>query len=488
MATKRKKSTQTYTHVELYKGPDVPAGYAGVGHRDQDESTIRIALLKGQYSSTFVINRLIKRVSPNGIPWSQWNLWGQVTISTKARGNGTPKLNIYTKYRTNKGNAKKWMAFSNATSRPESLQQVVRGKFFDDFNREVERLIKTNIGEPLVNIDDYLTTNTHVNTVNPEFYVLHNAYPLTQVMKSNTFANDIPSGLTGAFRLDNPKDFVTTIFGKKNYRKDLMKAALKSDMVSLSNASILKGIIPIDWIIDYLNACANTPRRNSMHERVFILAQKKAFKQIFMSCTEAQRKRLYKEYVDSVNPSNPRVRRNNNVGWLVQDTLNMFSRLHDEGNRWAPGQLPGKNWKEIHDNFDMLIRQQRTADKPIERNNTIAKKIDAISWENDFELVMPATTHTMLKWGQEMNHCIGSYTEYARNQTDVFVGIVKDSKMIGNAQINVNRKEVVQVFGKHNVHLDRVILDEFTRVLIENKVVPQTAFKHTAGYKTQVYR
>lgn len=124
--SKPKKSTQTYTCVDLYEGDALNSGYGTLSLTRQETTPVRISILQGQYSSTFIVNRRREGTSKNGIPWKKWEVWGQVIMSTRALNKaGIKKLNLYGKYRMREGGPSTWFPFRNITSHPHLFSQIV---------------------------------------------------------------------------------------------------------------------------------------------------------------------------------------------------------------------------------------------------------------------------------------------------------------------------------------------------------------------------
>lgn len=481
-SSKRKKSTQTYTCLDLFEGDVYNSGY-NIGLNYQENTPVRIAILQGQYSSTFVVNRRREGISKNGTPWKKWEVWGQVIMSTRALNKaGVKKLNVYGKYRMKEGGPSTWFPFRNITSYPQMIETIVKPAYMTAVNREIERLMTENIGVPEINLDKYvaITRQSHPDMsylerdelnklfIPPHLYPMHLAYPITRTMSKGI--ERLPSGMTQHLRHETMMDVTRSMYGKKLYRKDLVKAVSEASLSQVSFAFAFKGIIPIDWIINLLN------NRGGAFPEGLPVEHHANMKSLFRALTIHQQKR----FLNALMSSQPKDKA---TAWEVIDTLRMFKRLNENYNaNYAPGQLEGKTWKELHDNFTADFRRRGVADQPIEKVK-LAKQIENLTLSDGYTIVQPKTTHELIDWGVKMEHCIGSYVKEAVDGHSVFLGIVKDKTMIGNAQISVREKRLVQIFGKRNRNLDKQTLELFSSVLIDNKVLAETAFKHAYGYK-----
>lgn len=488
-ATKRRtkntpRSTQTYTCIDLYEGPAEDTVYSDIAVRSQQENPIRISILQGQYSSTFVINRRREGVSKNGKPWKKWETWGQLTMSTRALNKaGIKKLNLYTKYRTKQGAALPWMPFRNATADRSMIQEVVRGEFIYDVNKEIERLVTENIGKPDIDREKYfaVTEKTHPGIsfrergevskefYHPNLYGMHVAYPLLRNLDFEDYR--LPATVTSFLRHETMMEGVRAMYGKRLYRKDLVKAASKTPSVyRLMLARQFRNIVPVDWIIDFLNA-EKSIFDNSELSKTDI----KSMRTLFKSLTPAQQRRYLKEMASG---SKKIV-----AHWAVSDTLRMFNQLErDFDVTFMPGQIQARGWDELHEAVRLDLRDRRHVKREIKQVD-LAKDIEKVTFKNGYQVIQPADTHELMDWGNKMGHCIGSYAFEASSGQSVFLGILKDGKMIGNAQIKVKEKRLMQIFGKHNALLDDEVLDAFKEPLIKQNVLPETAFQHAAGFR-----
>lgn len=488
-ATKRKtkntpKSTQTYTCIDLYEGPAEGTLYSDIAIRSQQENLIRISILQGQYSSTFIVNRRREGVSKNGKPWKKWETWGQLTMSTRALNKaGVKKLNLYTKYRTRQGAALPWMPFRNATADRTMIWEVVKGDFIYDVNKEIERLVTENIGKPDLDLVKYfaVTEKSHPdlgymargelqkNFHNPALYGMHVAYPL---MRNLDFDDrGLPPGASQFLRHETMMEGVRAMYGKRLYRKDLVKAASTTKSVHrLLFAREFRNIVPVDWIIDFLNAEKTVIDNHTMSK-----SEIKSLRSLFKSLTPAQQKRFLKEMTSGAKKIA--------ANWEISDTLRMFSQLErDFDVTFIPGQIQAKGWHELHEAVRLDLRDRRHVKREIKQVD-LAKDIAKVTFQNGYQVIQPADTHELMDWGTKMGHCIGSYAFEASSGQSVFLGILKDGKMIGNAQIKVKEKRLMQIFGKRNALLDDEVLDAFAEPLIKQKVLPKTAFQNAAGFR-----
>lgn len=477
--SKAKKSTQTYVSRDLFNGEvDKRSAYSLDYNNAGQKTGVRVSILRGQYSFTYIINRLCEGESRNGIPWKKWEMFATAVVSTKAIGkNGQKRLNVYAKFRV-PGNKTVWFNFHNCTPQPHTLSKVVRAEDWEEFNKEVEDLYRENIGEPPYSAKDYTRLNRSRMNPQPGYvqneYAFHLAYPLTRREDVESF--ELTSIISRHFRCDNAIELTRALFGKF-YRKDLVRAV--SHAISKGSADriamgvILKGIIPTDWIITFLNEpYKGAPGWESLEQLYRIEPQNvKSMKDLFKAFTPAQQKRLLMEMVTGRNPDT----------WTITDSMTSFNALTGAG-AIVHGEIVGKTWRDVHNYLAREYRDLRSPEREIVKV-PLAKEIEKIQFTEDFRLILPKTNRELRKWGDDMNHCIGSYDSKAVQGDAVFVGIIANGQMIGNAQIDTKKLKVVQIFGKHNRRLDQPVLEKFTDVLTSAKILKKENIVEASGYK-----
>lgn len=469
-------NVQKYEYIELFHGlAQHLQSRNNLAFSNQEETYVKFILFKGKAGSTFMVRRLREGVSRNGTPWKKWEMWGKVNISCKAQGKSNAKLNVYAMHRLSPGNAQRWQPFQNITPRPDFLHAIIPEVFINDFNNEVERLYTENIGKPLFSAasysQHYLGFAGSKRSATPFAYVSHLAYPLMRelILNGKKERGIVISGISTALRQQNIMEATKTLYGKTNYRKDLVRAFANASFMTMAITHELRNLIPIDWIIKVMQAWE---QRRGLDLNA---AERQFLRPFFKVLTLNQRKRL----IDSVK-DNP------HQMWLVSETLRMFGVLTREHEVvFQEGQLIGRSWNELHDFLMSDIQVRGSKEKPIEKV-ALAKKIEGLQPTEDFSLVLPETTTDLIKWGRDMGHCIGSYTDSAMRGSDVFVGIMHKGNMIGNAQIRTSSKKVVQIFGKRNSILPVSIQQKFSETLISQSVLSAHSFENAFGWNYSV--
>lgn len=466
-------TAQKYEYVELFRGNANRLQINSVSLSAQPETETIVILFKGKKTSTFMIRRLRHGVSRNGNPWKKWEIWGKVNVSFKPRGKGSPKLNVYAMHRLSQGNAQKWQPFQNTTPRVDLLKKIIPSAFIHVFNEEVERLYTSSLGEPAITAEAYKNfyagDKKSTRKADPYFYASHLAYPLAREFELTAKSDRgiMVSGIAGAMRSSSVMEATKVLFGKENYRKDLVRAVANSTYLRIAGVVQFRNLVPIDWIIKLLS---NTETAYSMYLNT---PERTMLRPLFQSLTATQRKRLFDALL---------TQQGNQREWLIEETLRMFGRLYREHEvRFQPGQIEGRSWQEIHDILMNDLMARGTKDEPIKKVK-LAKKIADIPTSEDFSLILPETTKDLISWGKNMHHCIGSYASNAVRGEDVFIGIMEKGEMIGNAQIRVSSKSVVQIFGKRNKILDKEVKEKFSKTLISQNILSEHSFVSTYGW------
>lgn len=284
---------------------------------------------------------------------------------------------------------------------------------------------------------------------------LENAYPLaSHYGVPNEMC--IPGGLRNGLRQETLGDLLNVTFGKTRYRKDLAKAVAKASPNAIAYARDFRGLVPIDWIVNFLRANEGTPQDAS---RMGV----KSLRPVLLQIDPRSYRDLLRQTLD---------------GASVHSIIDI---LH------AP-VVPGRyrTIHQMHDSFYEAYRQnmrQRRVLNPVTRvyepptpkeipQTPIAQSIDGVT-AGEFVIRTAKDTGELHNWGEEMRNCIGSYGYAVTGQhaSQVLGGIYQGEKLIANFEITDRR--LGQLLGKCNNPLDaetrRVIEAAFNDKKIETK-------------------
>lgn len=261
---------------------------------------------------------------------------------------------------------------------------------------------------------------------------LDSAYPLAS---HYNIRNEmcIAGGLRNGLRQETLGDLLAVTFGKTRYRKDLAKAVAKSSPNAIAYARDFRGLVPIDWIVNFL-------RINEATEREANRIGVKSLRPVLLQIDPRSYRDLLRQTLDGGNVHS------------IQDILNAPV---------VPGRYRSIN--EMHDAFYEAYRQNhrqarvinpRTnrweppAPKPIPQIE-LAKVIDGVI-AGRLLIKTAKDTGELHTWGEEMRNCIGGYGwEVSReNSHKVLGGVYEGDKLIANFEI-IDRR-LGQLLGKAN--------------------------------------
>lgn len=247
---------------------------------------------------------------------------------------------------------------------------------------------------------------------------------------------DLPVGIRGAFKAEEHKQFAIALFGKTRYRKPLNRALNQANPSAISVAHDFRGLVPIDWIIDFLRI--NQRGENMEFLRMGIPS--------------------IREYLMRIEPRSYR--------HLLQTPLtrNDAYGLADieRQRRWRQYEPHGrvKTWTELHDMLLPPIRwEERTMRIPLEKPSKIpltdlGKKLQGKK-VGTLKVVIPTKPAQLTEWGDTMSNCIGGYVwDVGReNSTKVLGACYEGEKLIANFEISNNRLR--QLLGKANKQIPK---------------------------------
>jgi hypothetical protein len=111
-----------------------------------------------------------------------------------------------------------------------------------------------------------------------------------------------------------------------------------------------------------------------------------------------------------------------------------------------------KTTRAIHDYIATERRKLGVADFQLTIDEKVLE-LDGLEIEN-MRLEIPRTNHKLIEYGQKMNNCIGDYGQRVNvsKKAQWLMGVYKDGELTYN--IEINQKQVIQFWGKHNSTAD----------------------------------
>lgn len=244
-----------------------------------------------------------------------------------------------------------------------------------------------------------------------------------------------------SMRASNTREFVERLFGKKNYRRDLVRAVGNCQTPEvLAYASAFRGIVPVDWIVDFINSTEPYADHWAMYG-IRSTGEADALRRALGMMDPRSYRLLLR---DSFGLQNAR---------LTRDSIRYFKGLLARPD--LPPQtadLGGKRirtWVELHDEIygirrranGELVHQPRLyrADfKPFEDQDiTLTPLAQALDNKQAGEYTLVPAKHTsiMTEWGGLMNNCIGGYRQAALSHQGIYGGVYKGETLIANFEI-----------------------------------------------------
>lgn len=240
----------------------------------------------------------------------------------------------------------------------------------------------------------------------------------------------IPKGLTAAFRAQNAREFTEQVFGKKNFRKDLLKATAELDHPTfLVIARAFRGLVPTDWIIDFLKL-----EHIHIQDNYYYMGPTPDLRPILKVIDPRSLKDLLS------------IRMRNRDTYGLTDTVRGFQR-----NPIAAEGLRVRNWNELHDEL-AGVRAPARFREPIEENwelPELGKKLDGTEVQG-IKIVIATESNQLYEWGNKMHNCIGSYVHQAAKGSGIYGGVYRDEKLIANFEISTFNKNLRQLLGPCN--------------------------------------
>jgi hypothetical protein len=215
-------------------------------------------------------------------------------------------------------------------------------------------------------------------------------------------------------------EMTTFAFGKTRYRKDLVKAVAQADPNAVAIAIDFRGLVPIDWIINFLR---NNPRDERGAPPVSVPS--------------------IREYLFPLEPRSLRRLLQTEVGPQQAGSLyGINDVVRSARTRPQPGFV--RTWGEFHDNIYGIRRgDNRWQARNLGEDSRYSGDIKVITKAKPLEnlqigtmtVVLPEHTSVLQAWGSEMRNCIGSYGSHAIGGHSILGGIYEGDKLIANFEI-----------------------------------------------------
>lgn len=317
----------------------------------------------------------------------------------------------------------------------------------------------------------YTKVDSFKTLVEPEKAISEAMYPMTKDIPLNNYTtlkilHDNPhKEYLRSLRRETVQEMTGTLFGKKRYRKDLVKAMAGANSVEfLTFLFTLKREIPVDWFISILR---NNPELSHLPTEFSF----DRLKEFYDSMSDKQFRKFCKCLMEEDHVP-------------IQSILDMAAQfkecLEDETMEQVDSvtKIKFRNLEEFH---YWIGKHHEATNKERERRELIEKYGGEITGNKyyealreidfssaNYEVIIPTCAYELVEWGSEMSNCIGGYATRAQDSpTDAYVAL-KSKNGTMKANILMADRNISQFFGKRNSQADPKIAYDFNMRLILN--------------------
>jgi hypothetical protein len=319
----------------------------------------------------------------------------------------------------NRKSGKRWFRWE--TQRSQGIRRTHKGTLVPfavtKEGRRFRPMTRFDAFEP--HVDPMMQLN-YISYVNKQFNVskLSDIYPVLGLYGLDEMWN-LPQGMHRFFRLPNERDFTKAVFGKHNYRRDLLKAVCNASPNKIALVREFNGLVPVDWQITWLRDS------NAL------------FDQWYGGCVGLKR---------ILTQLDPRSYRR-----LLQDNdMHAGNFVHDIVNNRLDGIEPiyVRSFEELHNEVwgGRFYRPAVVENKPIEQL-PLAEVLHGLTIDK-LRITTAQETDDLTKWGERMSNCIAGYSRTALVGDGIYGAVELDGKVIANYEIREN--SLRQLLGRFN--------------------------------------
>lgn len=259
----------------------------------------------------------------------------------------------------------------------------------------------------------------------------HDVYPVAKHYEIPQYYM-VPPTLITAMRAKSSREFVERLFGKRQYRKDLLKATGNSQTIyPLYVAQAFRGLVPIDWIVNFLRLDHHV---ETGYENGYGLAVFKDLRNFLTQIDPRSYRHLLREPVTT------------NGMYAIEDAMRSFYQ-----NGFTDEDTYYRSWEDVHDRN--TFRYRYSSASPFQECEIpllpLAEKIHGLTTKS-FEIKTATHTTELEEWGKTMHNCIGGYKRMAANKHTILGAVYSGNKLVANFEIapNGNLKQLLGVCNK----------------------------------------
>lgn len=316
-----------------------------------------------------------------------------------------------------------------------------------------------------------------VAAYNTNKYVNYDKLIKFYAFKDNSFDEKLRTSANNIKIINNKN--LTNIFEEKlknKYGKNLSKSEMKNIFKEkLSYENIIKDIKDLSSIKDVIKDTNNVLKILKCTQNCFN-AYLKDIAIIFTSNFVKDAIKLYKETI-VVNRIIKSLPLNHNGVFTYEESKNEFSihslidlcRMYDKLKMYIPEMtIPRKfNLAQLHDNYSKDYN--RIVDIPLVFNYT-GEVLNLNDNIKDLKFILATNSKELIKVGNAMNICVGSYADSVEYEHCIIVYVMKNDKYIACIEIDPHTKRIVQIKGIRNDMVEKEYFDIIIEWANKNKL------------------
>lgn len=374
------------------------------------------------HSVSLVTSELVKGTTADGKNWQRFQTNSRHILTVR-----TGRLEQYESVRAMNRNDRSYLTFRNTTPTlltpeshwggPQADAIAMRELFIDKFPGYAPK------------------SKSHTD-------LAQIAYPMLELKPEwHQNRSNRSLGMTASLRREDPKQFTEHVFGAAHYRKDLMKAATSKSLAQVATFEPFRGLVPADWITKALNESIDADGIVRLDKEY-----RKYLRQVLRFVPEKVRRALL---TNSKNHHSSILRY---VEHTATQARHLIMNYPDESYS-IPNTI--KTWEELYDRLNIILRD--LANKPrVVPQTPIAVALDGAEPLPGYRLESAKMSTDLSKWGDSMQHCIGSYADEAVRGNSTYFALLHKDKMIANLEVS-QEYGIGQFYGKLNANVEHVV-------------------------------
>lgn len=413
-------STRTYrtTKIEILRE-----------HVDLIENPNSVVLRKSQ---------LLRGVAPSGKTWTRFNDISADMLVAKPNKAGVMRINFLRKARNK---------FMNLSPYTDQYDNFFGGPAYEAIYNFLERIVPERYGMLRASDEDYAIL----------------FYPGLSFAEVEGVPSIFTSRLRVSLREENAMNMAIAAFGKRHYRKDLVKSLVGCENYhNVELAIALRGSMKTDWLVEILRS------NQAMNFNPIDCGNAAA---LLARLPENRRRRFALSFPEMHNYYNSDALR---MGLRLTDeqlaTVRNLTELHDLGvenapwqeRAWQQGRVERENNPHAWQHVGYLAPPA-----PFEIGlNDRTSLYDGVETVDGLQIVAPKDSETVKKWSDEMSNCISGYASEAAEGRTNLGGVYDGEKLIANFEID-RKGNLRQLLGRFNRHLDKSLQSDILEELKE---------------------